>query len=587
MKLYFSLIAAALLLVGCAGAERIQQQTDDATASAQKQVELAKAAKSVREQKLPLIVYKTGAWLGGKSIPLAADAALPSVFKNEVVFAFPGKANIATVAERITKTVGIPVRVRPDVFLPANTFVTGGQAAAAAFGVAPGGGQLGAVAGVAGGTPQPNVAAQAVGAGMRSPIPGIAGTTVASYNTETEMNYSGPLSGYLDMIAARFGISWEYRSESIIFFRLMTRTFTLNANPGSSNFSSSIGKGAGGRANGNAASATATSTGEFGSQSQVKVESSFSVWDSMEASIKTILSPIGKVSVNQATGTITVTDTKDIVEAVERLVTNENRLLTRQVGLRVQVVSVQTTDANETGIDWQVVYKQLNNLVPDWQVTMASPASLTGVNAGSVGAQIVKQVNSDTGLSQVTGSQAMLMALNSVGKASVLTENDVLTLNRQPVPLAITKQVTYLASTTPAAGSAVGGTSGTPGLTPGTVTTGFLLNMMPTMTDANNVLLSFGIDISSLDRIGTVSTGSGSTLQSINTPETSGMQSMNRVGLRTGETLMLTGFSRVTDQYDKRTLTDNGSIGAGGSFSGKGTRETVIIMITPTTVEGV
>ncbi|MCY1546747.1 Outer membrane lipoprotein BfpB [compost metagenome] len=180
------------------------------------------------------------------------------------------------------------------------------------------------------------------------------------------------------------------------------------------------------------------------------------------------------------------------------------------------------------------------------------------------------------------GSKAFFKALSSFGRVSVVTTANAMTLNRQPVPVAITNQTTYLAKVTPAPAGASGSAGGTPGLEPGTVTTGFLLNLLPTVLDSNSILLQFGLGISDLTALVDVPSGD----QKIQAPEISSTDFLQKVAIRPGETLVLSGYERSAGQYDKRTLTSGAPIGLGGSINGTSNREAVVILVTPVLSEG-
>lgn len=69
------------------------------------------------------------------------------------------------------------------------------------------------------------------------------------------------------------------------------------------------------------------------------------------------------------------------------------------------------------------------------------------------------------------------------------------------------------------------------------------------------------------------------------TPETSSTQFLQRVALKPGSTLVLSGFERELGQYDKRDLT-KGMPDLLGSFAGKSNKESLVIMITPVIMGG-
>lgn len=499
-------------------------------------------------------------WLGMRSTPLQADQSLPQIFRQNWVFNYPGKVDISTVAERITKITGIPVSVKPDVFLPLTAFVTGGASALQ------GAGQAGAVPVVGNNPPLPALPVPIAGFNNAANMGAIPG------NTLVDMNYQGLLDGYLDLLSAKTGVSWEYREGVISIHRLMTKVFTLKAIPGSSKFESSLGKTANANAGAN------SSTSGFISTSTVEMKSEFSVWNSLELAVKSMLSPSGKMAMSEASGHITVTDTKDVVDQVGRLIDAENAMLVRQVAVRVEVLAVRLNNGSDYGIDWDSVYKSVSN---NFSLRYSSPLSLVPSGASSLGVSILTPVAGSGSQGQFAGSQAFLHAMSSYGRVSVVTTANAMTLNRQPVPLAITKQVSYLAEITPAPAGGAGVSGGTPGLKPGIVTTGFMLNLLPTVLDSNSILLQIGLGISDLDKLDTQSSGVGGQMQSIRTPETSGRELVQKVSMRPGETLVLSGYERVAGSYDRRTIGENTPVGFGGSFSGLSNREAIVILVTP------
>ncbi len=194
------------------------------------------------------------------------------------------------------------------------------------------------------------------------------------------------------------------------------------------------------------------------------MDSTYSVWTSLENQIKSIKTPAGRYSISEATGTITITDTKTAVDDIAQIIDHENGLLTRQIAMRVEVLSVKLTSGQQYGINWNVVFNKVTNMVP-WALTFSSPQSLVATSAGSLGASVLTPTSGSP--SAWSGSQAMFNALQEYGRVKVVTTANAMTVNRQPVPVAITQQTGYLAEITPAPAGASGNVGGTPGLTPG------------------------------------------------------------------------------------------------------------------------
>lgn len=543
-------ILTALFVLGLSGCayENFKSFVDDSHSGTQNVIE-ARNKEIAPLKPRTALTQSRGKWIGSRSVPLSKDSALPPVFSQNVTLIFPGRLSLRTVAERITKVTSIPVRLKPDVFMPTSMFIGASSGAAAA----------------------PTVTAPS----SQNPVIPFALGAAATYrppnNTdEFELNYTGSLTGLLDQIGARFGINWEYKeSTGIEYSRLVTRSFVIKANAGDTTFTSSLGKGG-------------SSGGSFSSDAQVKMNSTFSVWEGIQRSLDTIKSPVGKFTVSQATGSVTITDTKDVIDLAEQIISIENEMLTKQVAIRLEMYSVTSTDDREVGVDWTAVYSVFSGLAPQFSLNAVAPASLTSALTGSFGLSILAPVSGENGLSSFNGSQALIKALEGQGKVARMQSVSAMTLNRQPVPIGVTDQVAYLARTTPTAGG-IGGAS-SPGLEPGQITTGFLVNLLPTVLDSNSVLLQFSIDLTELKRIGIISTGFGTTLQSIQTPEVSGTQFVQRVALKAGTTLVLSGFERTRDEYTQRGVTENPALG--GSFVGKKTRESIVIMLTPVLVDG-
>ena len=69
---------------------------------------------------------------------------------------------------------------------------------------------------------------------------------------------------------------------------------------------------------------------------------------------------MGRMSLSRATGTLTVTDRPGSSTASSSWSTGRTSI-TKQVLLNVNVLSVALTDKDQLGIDWNLVYKSLNN----------------------------------------------------------------------------------------------------------------------------------------------------------------------------------------------------------------------------------
>lgn len=376
------------------------------------------------------------------------------------------------------------------------------------------------------------------------------------------ISYNGRLAGLLDIVAAKFGMFWEPEGDGIRYFKTKSRSFRLSALPGDSSMTSIIGtqtSGAGGSASSGSASSSNTEQ-----RSGIKFDD-LSVWRAVEDSIKAMLSPDGQVVVTPATGTVTVDDTPPSLERVAKFIDDQNDALTRQVVLNVRVLSVELNDSDSYGVNWDAIYQYVGRGM-DIALNSAS-----GLPAGASTLSF-NVVNTN---SKWDGTRAMLEALSKQGKVSQITSASIVTINNQPAPIQIGRQRSYLASSTTTIGT--GGSGNTTTLTPGVVTTGFAMSVLPHILDSGRLMLQYSGDISALVDISTVTSG-GSSIQ---TPEIDTRNFLQRVLMNNGETLVLTGFEQVGMNSGKQGVGNANNIALGGSVKTSNNKSVLVVLIQP------
>jgi type IVB pilus formation R64 PilN family outer membrane protein len=155
---------------------------------------------------------------------------------------------------------------------------------------------------------------------------------------------------------------------------------------------------------------------------------------------------------------------------------------------------------------------------------------------------------------------------------SELTSATLVTLNNQPAPVNVGKRTAYLASST----STVSNGTTTTTLTPGTVQTGFSMTVVPNIIDGRELLLQYSLDLSALVSMLSISSGTSS----IQVPDVSTSNFIQRVRMQSGETLVVGGFDK-----DNLSAVSQG-IGsaentAAGSRKGSTTRTMLVVLIQP------
>lgn len=420
--------------------------------------------------------------------------------------------DLATLAAEMSNRTGIPITIDADVQLLAVA-----QMAASRSGV-------GAVAGAVAPMASP----------MPSPVPGapLMGSTGSNAQQSTGLvnaaspyraRYSGALSGFMDISAAYYGLSWRVQRNALNFYLLETKSFRIRALPGDTKLSASVGTAASG--------SSATVSAQAGSSSSVTGVSfdGLSVWKALESSVAQLLTPtVGKAYVSPATGTITVKDTPASMARIAAFIGEQNEALSRQVAVNVRVLSVELNDSEEYGINWDAVYQNV--------AAAAGLSVKTAFNVSSGAANMVFSVPSSS-TSMWGGSQAIFSALSTQGRVAELTSATMLTTNNQPAPVNVGRRVSYLASSTTTTTASVGSSVS---LTPGTVDTGFSMTLVPHILDQDEMMLQYSMDLSSLLRMNDIVSGTSK----IQAPDISTSNFIQRIRMNSGETLVVAGFDQ-------------------------------------------
>lgn len=473
-------------------------------------------------------------------------------------------SGLSEMAAYLTQLSGVPVTVASGALKASLQTLNSANAEVAAISTpVPG------VPGMPGGAGAPGM----VGMPMPSPLPsmGLPGALNAVGGANTQIAtivYSGKVSGFLDLVSARYGVSWEWEGNGLHIFKTKSQTFRLAALPGDTSFASKVGT-----QSNNATGSTQGSQASGSSNSELRAGVEFaglSVWKGIEDSIKTMLSPDGKLVVTASIGTITVEDTPIVLERVSRFVEQQNKALSRQVVINVRVLSVDLSKSEQYGINWDMVYKNLNQGLSLSLTNAADPI----VGGSSLALKVLSG-------SMFDGSKAMIEALSKQGRVSQVTSASLLTINNQPAPIQVGRQTAYLASSTTTIGTAGAGNTVT--LQPGQVTTGFSMNMLPHILDSKRLMLQYSGDISTLTGLATVNSGTSS----IQTPEIDTRNFLQRTILSSGETLVVTGFEQFSLTGDTQGVGNAENLALGGRLNVKNNRSVLVVLIQPVVGGGI
>jgi type IVB pilus formation R64 PilN family outer membrane protein len=375
--------------------------------------------------------------------------------------------------------------------------------------------------------PMPASFPMSLAMGSASAVP----TGLITAGSPFTVNYSGSLTGFMNIVSAYYGVFWKTETAGLRFFLMDSKTYRIASLPGDTRLSSSVESSSNStNSGGTGSTGSSTQTGTSANSTGVGY-SGLSVWSALETSIKQMLGLTGKVVASPATGTITVTDSPSVLSRVTEYVNEQNKSLNRQVSLNVRVLSVEINDGEHYGINWDSVYANLASAANPYSVAIKT-AFPVATGAGNL---IISAPVSSA--SRWAGSSAMISALSTQGRVSELTSATLVTLNNQAAPVNVGRRVSYLAASATTQTPNVGSTTS---LTPGTVQTGFSMTLVPHILGAKEMLLQYSLDLSTLLELKSITSGT-STIQ---TPDVSTSNFIQRVRIQTGETLVVAGFDQ-------------------------------------------
>lgn len=378
-------------------------------------------------------------------------------------------------------------------------------------------------------------------------------------STKMLVSYKGPLSGLLDEVCNRFGIWWKYEKKQIYFYKYITKSFTLYSLPTKPSLSVSVG-----------GSSTEGSAGS----SSVSLSNSVSIdlWQTVESAIRSMISRGAQLTTDQSSGVLTLTGTPTDIKKVSKYINEQNARLSRQVAISVKVLQVSVTDTDRYGLNLGAVFSG-NNRITSLGITSAPGQA---------------DVTSGLSMAIVSGKwniTSAIQALSEQGKTSLITSGTVTTLNNKPAPIQVVRTQNYISEITKT-------NSGSDGsyydLSTDTeeIETGLTLDVLPRILEHGRLMLMFNLTLSDLIEMQKVNlTNNPDAGEYIQNPviETRGFT--QEVAMKSGETLVLSGYERVEDSADKSGIGSAENSMFGGSVTAKKTRSILVILLTPVVLE--
>lgn len=547
---------ATIAAVGCTTLQNVDNINKDVRRTYDDTARQVAQNKAVPTKGRDTAVYLKDQWVSLEPIKAKERTPAPAA-KCRIKIATNEPVSILEFGQIVTKYCGIVVRVTPDALSAIDNPLRKDSATATA------------------------AAMQAQGPSMAQPgSPYVQQLSQIATNPRlVDVNYNGELSGLLDMVAARFGLSWKYEDGRVKIYNLDTETFYLYAIASGTEMRSDVQSGTtmvngatGGASGGTSGGVSGGISGQTTSSQTTTVVLKTAIWDDVKNTLDSMVSIKGGCVTSPSTGAITCTDNADVLGRIRNYVDRENGNLTKQVLFQIRIVSVTLTDSDAFGISWGAVYQTLSNKygVKLSSAFAAPQNAVTGTLSVLSGSA-----------SPWAGTDAILSALSEQGAVSIVKQPTVSTLNLQAVPVQVAKQDGFVPGSQTVTTANVGTTTT---FQTGIITTGFNMSLLPYVMADNRMLLQFSISLSNLRNIRTVKDGGGGGFAEV--PELDlPINSSQKVRLNPGETLMLSGFDQEDNSSTRSGVDQAKNFLFGGGVKGVRTRGTLVVLITPVIME--
>lgn len=555
-------LALSLMVAGCSVGQKADDSIRDTSSEAGSLS--ATAAQPMAAADYAPVKVSSKMYVGSEAVRNVHGDPLPSKFetKNGITIVKSSPISIAQLAKEIASHTGIPVVLGQPVSIGSE----GGSSSSAADNSLPR---------IANG-PIPSDfplgdALQQLSASNDS-VSSLAANEVSSMTMEVD--YSGSLSGLLDVAASYFNLAWKYESGKVVLDTVVSRTFDVPALAMVTNLTFDL------------TSASSTQADQAGSDSAAgqtaKSTLETDVFKEIETAITSMIpAGTGSFSISRSAGTVTVTGRPSIVDRVSSHLKSVNEKLDKQIALSVKVYSVVLNNDEEFDLDVQGMFtKAAKHGVSIGAASMGGVVPPVGGEIGPGLGWALLDTSSDW-----YGSKALVQALSTQGDVSVVTTASVTTLSGVPVPFQVGEQRDYVHQVDVIKDNDAN--TSTTSIQTKNLSTGFSLQVNPRVERNGDVLVQYGINISEL-------VGKEDGFDQFVAPDGSSSVQLRRVSVRNfiqqaripnKNTLVLAGFEQVRNESQKSGVgRPNFPLFGGGNRSSI-RREILVIVITPTVLK--
>ncbi len=396
-----------------------------------------------------------------------------------------------------------------------------------------------------------------------------------------DMNYTGSIKGTLNILAAQTNYYYDLNQDTLNWSAFMTKTFNISFMPGASTYL--VGRTRNNQNNqSNQAYGTGTHVSRIDDKQYSNLQGHLSVWNDLRRTLNQLKSKEGRVVISESTTMVTAHDHPENIHAMARYIKQLNKSLSQQVVIRIQVLDIELNKNFNFGIDWNLVAKMVHHSIPDFALS-GDLSTATNLVANHLVGRDSNSAIAGLLIGNEGGSRALINALSKQGKLRIVTKPEVVTMNNQIASIRITQDTGYIESVNQSFAENYVTTS----ITPGTVTDGFTLYILPKIQD-NKVYMQISSTISNLvrlDKQSTIPSGvkanttSNNQYNAIEVPTIAEKIFNQRSVVRSGSTLIIAGYKRLRDEATSAKLFGMEPLGGKGAQ----TQDVeTLVLITPT-----
>ena len=525
-----SSMMTALMLSGCAIQQRLSQRDADVAQTRQTIARTQtsfEARTTSRTEKLKAQQVEKP-WLVSRAVPLSRDVTLPAALRakvNTTMLYRGGKSDLVVLAERITQATGVPVQIKPEALLPAESFLP------------------------------------------RLSVTAMAPVAIMPHQVLLEMG-AQPLPKILDQISKRLNLCWRFFNGAIEFYRTQTQVFDVRALTLSAQADARLGR----RAN--------TKAGGFDSTSSTSLKSTEQhALEAIKLRLEPFLTRAGVVAAQPgALSSVIVTDTPEALQAIGRLIERENRTLTRRVRLIFEEISLQTHEDLEFGLDWDALFAK-----GSFAAALSAPVAGAGVGVARAALDAAHGPMQSSKL--IVNALAKFGTVVRHVSMPVLTLNKRPVTHAIRTTFSYIDQV-KTSGVSPS--GLLGAATGTPSMSVSQKeeTVGSFLTLVPDAQDDGQILLSVAYDNTVAQPLKSLTIGEQSSRMQIQQITIDGNGTVQQVALRPGQPMLVSGFEQKHGEADRTRLSADASIAFGGSDRVRHNRLITLIVITAQVEEG-